>query len=71
MFEDARTVIPYGHCFMKNRPKNYAPVLFKETQNLFNITSTFSRHSNFPLTLQYLTDLSLIKGKNMYFNLCI
>ncbi|KAJ8946120.1 hypothetical protein NQ318_013170 [Aromia moschata] len=47
--------------FHEESPKNYAPLLFKETQNLFNITSTFSRYSDIPVTLQYLANLDLIK----------
>jgi alpha-1,3-fucosyltransferase 10 len=35
-------------------PKNIPFILFEPAITLFNITSTFSRYSNLPLTLQYL-----------------
>ncbi|XP_018579389.1 alpha-(1,3)-fucosyltransferase 10 isoform X2 [Anoplophora glabripennis] len=58
--------IPWA-IFHEESPKNYAPFLYLETQNIFNLTSTFSRYSDFPVTLQYLEDLALIKDtKNKY-----
>ncbi|KAJ8984545.1 hypothetical protein NQ317_006831, partial [Molorchus minor] len=52
--------------FHEESPKNYAPFLFDETQRLFNITSTFSRYSDVPVTLQYLPNIGLIKDMKYY-----
>lgn len=35
-------------------PKNVPYLLFEPTLSLFNLTATFSQHSDLPLTLQYL-----------------
>ncbi|XP_023029106.2 alpha-(1,3)-fucosyltransferase 10 isoform X1 [Leptinotarsa decemlineata] len=51
--------------FHEESPKNYAPFLF-EIQHLFNITSTFSRYSDFPITLQYLANLMSITDNKYY-----
>lgn len=45
-------------------PKNFQLFLHKEGQDLFNITSTFSRYSDFPLTFQYLKTLDYLIGMN-------
>ncbi|XP_044735609.1 alpha-(1,3)-fucosyltransferase B [Chrysoperla carnea] len=46
-------------------PKNNPLLLFNETLNLFNISSTFSRYSNFPTTLQYFSSIdSLLDTKH-------
>lgn len=55
--------IPWA-VFHEESPKNYAPFLYENVQNLFNISSTFSRYSDFPVTLQYLEKLELITGSN-------
>ncbi|CAH1159349.1 unnamed protein product, partial [Phaedon cochleariae] len=52
--------------FHEESPKNYAPFLYQETQDLFNITSTFSRYSDFPVTLQYLENLSLLTSRKYF-----
>lgn len=49
--------------FHEESPRNYAPILYRETQNLFNITATFSRNSDFPLTLQYLPNVTVLTGE--------
>uniref|UniRef100_A0A6P7FLX8 Fucosyltransferase n=1 Tax=Diabrotica virgifera virgifera TaxID=50390 RepID=A0A6P7FLX8_DIAVI len=52
--------------FHEESPKNYAPFLYKETQDLFNITSTFSQYSDRPITLQYLKNVSNLKDKRYF-----
>ncbi|KAJ8919429.1 hypothetical protein NQ315_016526 [Exocentrus adspersus] len=47
-------------------PKNYAPFLYRKTQSIFNITSTFSRYSDFPVTLQYLESVSSLRDSYYY-----
>lgn len=44
-------------------PKNLGLFLHQEAQELFNITSTFSRYSHFPITLQYLSSLEALTGE--------
>lgn len=44
-------------------PKNMQLFLHKEGQDLFNITSTFSRYSDLPLTFQYLKSFDYITGE--------
>ncbi|XP_071056747.1 alpha-(1,3)-fucosyltransferase B [Onthophagus taurus] len=39
--------------------RNTPWLIFPESQNLFNVTSTFSRYSNYPLTLSGLNDDSI------------
>lgn len=58
--------IPWA-LFHEESPKNYAPILFEDTQSLFNVTSTFSQSSDFPITTQYLgkDQFDLLTG--MYF----
>ncbi|XP_069697948.1 alpha-(1,3)-fucosyltransferase 10 isoform X2 [Periplaneta americana] len=41
-------------------PKNTPVLSHLESLELFNITATFSRHSHFPLTLQYLKSLDAL-----------
>lgn len=55
--------IPWA-LFHEESPKNYAPMLFEDAQSLFNITSTFSQNSDFPVTFQYLNkkEFNLLKG---------
>lgn len=60
--------IPWA-IFHEESPKNYGPILFKETQDLFNITSTFSQNSDFPITLQYFGNLSLLTDKKYFISL--
>ncbi|KAF5302356.1 hypothetical protein FQA39_LY10395 [Lamprigera yunnana] len=52
--------------FHEESPKNLAFFLDKRGQDLFNITATFNRNSDFPLTLQYLQHLNLITDKTYY-----
>ncbi|XP_060530322.1 alpha-(1,3)-fucosyltransferase 10 [Cylas formicarius] len=52
--------------YHEESPKNYAPFLHKEVQALFNITATFSRFSDFPLTLNYLDNINLLTDKNFF-----
>ncbi|XP_015834537.1 alpha-(1,3)-fucosyltransferase 10 isoform X2 [Tribolium castaneum] len=46
--------------FHEESPRNVALFLHKRTFEVFDIAATFSRHSDFPLTLQYLEKLSLL-----------
>lgn len=48
--------------FHEESPRNVALFLHKKTFDIFHITATFSRNSDFPLTLQYLEKLSLLTG---------
>lgn len=57
-----RNKIPWA-IFHEESPKNLAFFLYHEGQKLFNITATFSRYSNFPLTFQYLKIIEPIIGK--------
>lgn len=57
-----RTKIPWA-IFHEESPKNLAFFLYREGQKLFNVTATFSRYSNFPLTFQYLKTIESILGK--------
>ncbi|CAH0561014.1 unnamed protein product [Brassicogethes aeneus] len=52
--------------FHEESPRNYAPILFREMQGLFNITATFSTNSDFPLTLQYLPNINSIIDKTYF-----
>ncbi|XP_049826114.1 alpha-(1,3)-fucosyltransferase B isoform X2 [Aethina tumida] len=54
--------------FHEESPRNYAPILYSETQNLFNITATFSRNSDFPLTLQYLPNVTILTDAQYFVN---
>ncbi|XP_044254511.1 alpha-(1,3)-fucosyltransferase 10 [Tribolium madens] len=46
--------------FHEESPRNIALFLYERTFEVFHITATFSRNSDFPLTLQYLEELSLL-----------
>ncbi|KAF5274285.1 hypothetical protein FQR65_LT04403 [Abscondita terminalis] len=52
--------------FHEESPKNLALFLHRESQEIFNITSTFSRNSDLPLTLQYLEDINSITDVSYY-----
>lgn len=52
--------------FHEESPKNLALFMDKRVQNLFAITSTFSRFSSFPLPLQYLKEVSLLMSKQYH-----
>ncbi|GLV35541.1 alpha13-fucosyltransferase B [Carabus blaptoides fortunei] len=47
-------------------PKNLGLFLHQEAQELFNITSTFSRYSHFPITLQYLSGLEALTDRKYF-----
>jgi alpha-1,3-fucosyltransferase 10 len=44
-------------------PKNTPALSHIEALEMFNVTATFSRHSHFPLTLQYLKSAHVLTGK--------
>ncbi|KAI4463901.1 alpha- 13 -fucosyltransferase [Holotrichia oblita] len=46
--------------YHEESPKNLPFFLYKSGQDLFDIIATVNRYSNFPLTLQYLADISLL-----------
>lgn len=52
--------------FHEESPKNLPFFLYREGQEMFNITSTFSRNSDLPLTLQYLEDIEAITDTRYY-----
>ncbi|VEN64754.1 unnamed protein product, partial [Callosobruchus maculatus] len=52
--------------FHEESPKNYAPYLYENIQMLFNLSSTFSRNSSFPVPLQYLTNINLLIDLTYY-----
>jgi hypothetical protein len=43
-------------------PRNIALLQHNSALSLFNLSATFSRYSDFPLTLQYLPDIARITG---------
>lgn len=43
-------------------PKNVAVFLNEDSHTLFNLTATFSRSSHFPITLQYVPNLTVFTG---------
>lgn len=49
--------------FHEESPKNIPFIMFQPAISLFNYTATFSRHSNFPLTLHYLNNLEEITSR--------
>ncbi|CAH1996218.1 unnamed protein product [Acanthoscelides obtectus] len=53
--------IPWA-IFHEESPKNYAPYLYRNIQRVFNLSSTFSRNSTFPVPLQYLNHIHLLTG---------
>ncbi|XP_075217380.1 alpha-(1,3)-fucosyltransferase 10 [Lycorma delicatula] len=50
-------------------PRNFPPLTSNHVLSLFNLTATFSRHSNFPLTLQYLKNTEVITSKKYFVTL--
>lgn len=46
--------------FHEESPKNVPYLMYDNALNVFNITSTFSQYSDFPLTLQYLESIQSI-----------
>lgn len=46
--------------FHEESPKNQPVFSYASAISVFNATATFSRYSNFPLTLQYLTDANAL-----------
>jgi alpha-1,3-fucosyltransferase 10 len=51
--------------FHEESPRNVALFLYNRTYDIFDLTATFSRYSDFPLTLQYLENLSILTS-NQY-----
>lgn len=43
-------------------PKNVALFLHEDSWNIFNFTSTFSRNSHFPITLQHVPNIEILLG---------
>lgn len=56
-----KTHVPWA-IFHEESPKNLPLFLNSVGQNLFNISSTFSRNSDFPVPLQFLPNLDVILG---------
>lgn len=52
--------------FHEESPKNIPAFSHAKALSIFNITATFSRHSHFPLTFQYLKDLDVLTGTKFY-----
>lgn len=52
--------------FHEESPKNYATLLDDRGLELFNITSTFSRYSDVPLTLNHLVGLEALTSLKYY-----
>lgn len=48
--------------FHEESPRNLALFLYRRTYDIFEISSTFSRFSDFPLTFQYLENLDVLTG---------
>ncbi|XP_063907039.1 alpha-(1,3)-fucosyltransferase 10 isoform X2 [Zophobas morio] len=63
LFKYEDTPIPKSRIwavFHEESPRNVALFLYQRTYDVFDITATFSRYSDFPLTLQYLENLTMI-----------
>lgn len=52
--------------FHEESPKNVPFLSFESAISLFNVTATFSQHSSFPLTLQYLGHLDDILDRTYF-----
>uniref|UniRef100_A0A0A9WE55 Fucosyltransferase n=1 Tax=Lygus hesperus TaxID=30085 RepID=A0A0A9WE55_LYGHE len=52
--------------FHEESPRNVPLLSHAATLSLFNYSSTFSRHSNLPLTLQFLPSLHLLTSKRFF-----
>lgn len=52
--------------FHEESPKNEPLLSYDQILRLFNATATFSRHSDFPLTLQYLPGTQPLRDLKYY-----
>lgn len=57
--------IPWN-LFHEESPKNVPYLLYESALQLFNYTATFSAHSTFPITLQYLESLDALLNRKYF-----